>query len=211
MTEPTSLRERKKRATRQALRAAALRLALERGPENVRVEEIAEAAGVSPRTYNNYFSSREQAIVAGIAGDRAARIAAAVVARPAGVGLGDAVIDAVVGLFTDSGEHPREALLMIASSAALRASYVDTVGAIEDPLAEAIIERCRGIERLTAHVLSAGVGAATRVALRQWLRATSGPPAMPGFVVPSGSLPDLVRSALLPLAPALDQAVPRSP
>lgn len=211
MTEPTSLRERKKRATRQALRAAALRLALERGPENVRVEEIAEAAGVSPRTYNNYFSSREQAIVAGIAGDRAARIAAAVVARPAGVGLGDAVIDAVVGLFTDSGEHPREALLMIASSAALRASYVDTVGAIEDPLAEAIIERCRGIERLTAQVLSAGVGAATRVALRQWLRATSGPPAMPGFVVPSGSLPDLVRSALLPLAPALDQAVPRSP
>lgn len=211
MTEPTSLRERKKRATRQALRAAALRLALERGPENVRVEEIAEAAGVSPRTYNNYFSSREQAIVAGIAGDRAARIAAAVVARPAGVGLGDAVIDAVVGLFTDSGEHPREALLMIASSAALRASYVDTVGAIEDPLAEAIIERCRGIERLTAQVLSAGVGAATRVALRQWLRATSGPPAMPGFVVPSGSLPDLVRSALLPLAPALDQAVPSSP
>lgn len=211
MTEPTSLRERKKRATRQALRAAALRLALERGPENVRVEEIAEAAGVSPRTYNNYFSSREQAIVAGIAGDRAARVAAAVVARPARVGLGDAVIDAVVGLFTDSGEHPREALLMIASSAALRASYVDTVGAIEDPLAEAIIERCRGIERLTAQVLSAGVGAATRVALRQWLRATSGPPAMPGFVVPSGSLPDLVRSALLPLAPALDQAVPSSP
>src|SRR5258706_3745207 len=58
-----SLREKKKRATRDALQAAALRLALERGPENVRVEDIAEAAGVSPRTYNNYLSSREQAIL----------------------------------------------------------------------------------------------------------------------------------------------------
>jgi len=54
------LRERKKEATRQALQVAALRLALDRGPENVRVDDIAEAAGVSPRTYNNYFSSREQ-------------------------------------------------------------------------------------------------------------------------------------------------------
>jgi hypothetical protein len=58
------LRERKKQATREALREAALLLALERGPDNVRVDDIADAAGVSPRTYNNYFSSREQAIVA---------------------------------------------------------------------------------------------------------------------------------------------------
>lgn len=40
-----------------------MRLALEHGPQNVRVEDIAEAAGVAPRTYNNYFSSRGQAIV----------------------------------------------------------------------------------------------------------------------------------------------------
>jgi AcrR family transcriptional regulator len=57
-TRRTGLREQKKQATRDALRAAALRLALERGPDNVRVDDIAEAAGVSPRTYNNYFSSR---------------------------------------------------------------------------------------------------------------------------------------------------------
>ena len=58
-TRRTGLREQKKQATRAALRAAALRLALEHGPENVRVDDIADAAGVSPRTYNNYFSSRE--------------------------------------------------------------------------------------------------------------------------------------------------------
>ncbi|MFC4536398.1 TetR/AcrR family transcriptional regulator [Sphaerisporangium dianthi] len=205
------MRERKKRATREALQVAALRLALERGPENVRVEDIAEAAGVSPRTYNNYFSSREQAIVAAIAADRAAHVAAAVAARPPEAGLGDAVVEAVVELHTDSGDHPRDALLMIASSSALRACYVDTVTAIEAPLAEAITGRCPGIERLTAQVLSAAVGAAARVALRQWLRSTSALPSMPGFVVPSGSLPDLVRAALTPLVPALDAAASRSP
>ncbi len=210
VTGPLGLRERKKRATREALQAAALRLALERGPENVRVEDIAEAAGVSPRTYNNYFSSREQAIVAAIAVDRAAQVAAAVATRPAEVSLGDAVIDAVVGLYTDSGDHPRDALPLIASSSALRACYVDTVTTIEGPLAEAIIERCRGIERLTAQVLSASVSAATKVALRQWLHTTSAMPSMPGFVVPSGSLPDLVRAALMPLVPALNDAATRS-
>src|ERR1700712_4520395 len=76
--ETVTLRERKKRATREALQGAALRLALEHGPDNVRVEDIAQAAGVSSRTYNNYFSSREQAIVAAIAADRAAQVAAAV-------------------------------------------------------------------------------------------------------------------------------------
>jgi AcrR family transcriptional regulator len=199
-----SLRERKKRATREALQAAALRLALERGPENLRVEDIAEAAGVSPRTYNNYFPSREHAIVAAITADRAARVAAAVAARPAEVGLGDAVVDAVVGSYTDSGDHPPGALLMIATSSALRACYVDTITTIEGPLAEAIVGRCPGVERLTAEALSAGVGAAARVALRHWLRATSATPSMPGFVVPCGSLPDLVRAAVTPLVPALD-------
>jgi AcrR family transcriptional regulator len=209
-TSRPSLRERKKQATREALRAAALRLALERGPENVRVDDIAEAAGVSPRTYNNYFSSREQAIIAAVTAERASRIRAAVTARPADVSLADAVIDAVVGQYTDPDDHAREALLMITASPALRACYVDTVTTIEETLAEAIAERCQGMDRLTAQVLSASVGAAAKLALRQWLQSTSVPPAMNGFVVPSGSLPDLMQAALTPLAPALEAAATRS-
>ena len=60
-TKP-GLRERKKQETRDALSFAALRLAVERGLDNVLVEDIAAAAGVSPRTFNNYFSSKAEAI-----------------------------------------------------------------------------------------------------------------------------------------------------
>src|SRR3954463_2874913 len=97
-------REAKKRATRDARSAAALRLALEHGPQNVRVDDIAEAAGVSPRTYNNYFSSREQAIVAAIAAERALRVGAALRARPTDEPLAEAVVEAVVEQYTADGE-----------------------------------------------------------------------------------------------------------
>jgi AcrR family transcriptional regulator len=202
--ERTGLRERKKRATRDALRTAALRLALERGPENLRVDDIAEAAGVSPRTYNNYFASREQAIVAGITAEREARVALAVAARPPEARLSDAVIDAVVDQYTGTAGPGRDGLLLIATSPALRTAYVDTAATMEEPLADAIVERSGNSDRTTARVLAASVAAATRVALQEWLRSAG--TSSSGLVIPAGSLPDLLRAALAPLRVALDSA-----
>ncbi len=188
------LRERKKAATREALSAAALRLALEQGPENVRVDDIAEAAGVSPRTYNNYFSSREQAIVAAIAAERALRIGAAVRARSAEP-LADAVVEAVAEQYT--AEPEAEALALIRSAPTLREEFAETVGALEHPLAAAIADR--GAGELQSAVLAAAVSAAARVAVKRWVR-----PAAGGLlVVPQGSLADHLREALSHLRPAL--------
>ncbi|MFI5605837.1 TetR/AcrR family transcriptional regulator [Amycolatopsis sp. NPDC051903] len=191
----SGLRERKKQATRAALSEAALRLAVERGPDNVRVDDIAEAAGVSPRTYNNYFPSREDAIVFAVTAEREERVAAAV--RAASAPLADAVLDAVVTEYTAPA---RDTLLLITTSPALRSAYARTATALEPPLAAALTPRIP--DPTTARVLAAAVAAAVRVTLEHWAQPTGSA----GFVVVSGSLPDLLRSALAPLKPALAAA-----
>lgn len=56
------LRERKKSATRRALSDAAMELAFEVGLDNVTREGIANRAGVSLRTFTNYFAGKHEAI-----------------------------------------------------------------------------------------------------------------------------------------------------
>jgi AcrR family transcriptional regulator len=75
------LRERKKAETRQALASAALTLAGSMGPDGVTVEAIAESAGVSPRTFFNYFASKEDAIV-GLTPAHSSELLADLAARP---------------------------------------------------------------------------------------------------------------------------------
>ena len=60
--EPAGLRERKRLATRQAIQRAVLKLALERGLEHVTIEDVSREADISPRTFFNYFVSKEAAI-----------------------------------------------------------------------------------------------------------------------------------------------------
>ena len=228
------LRERKKTATREALSTAALNLALEHGPQNVRVDDIAEAAGVSPRTYNNYFSSREQAIVTAVAAERALRLSAALRARPADEPLADAVIETVVAQYGADGLPAGDLLRLITSTPGLQAEYVGTVAAIEQPLASAIAARTADSDSgsggsgkgtgtgtgtgenndFAAAVLAAAVSAAVRVAVERWLRpmqeAQRAATTPSGLVVPNGVLTDLLREALGHLTPTLQAADPRS-
>ncbi len=74
-------RDRKKQATRRALRNAALQLVAERGFECVTVEDIAEVADVSTRTFFNYFPSKESAVI-GADPERIEELQASLLARP---------------------------------------------------------------------------------------------------------------------------------
>lgn len=77
------LRERKKQATYRALARAARELTLEHGLDTVTVEDIARRADVSTRTFFNYFSCKEEAIV-GVEPTILAEVGAELEARPAG-------------------------------------------------------------------------------------------------------------------------------
>ena len=94
-TGRVSLRERKKLQTRQALEDVALRLFAEQSFDEVTVEEIAEAVGVSSRTFFRYFGSKED-LVLGPMLDVPRVLEAALAARPASEALLDALRHATV-------------------------------------------------------------------------------------------------------------------
>lgn len=95
VTGTLGLRERKKLGTRWALSDAALELTLERGLDNVTREDIANRAGVSLRTFNNYFTGKYEA-VAFRQVDRTRQSLAAFRERPADEPLWSAITESML-------------------------------------------------------------------------------------------------------------------
>src|ERR1700732_5434867 len=63
-TKNEGLRERKKRETLQRIAKTGLKLFIARGYEGTTLEAIAEAAGISRRTFFYYFKSKEEVLLA---------------------------------------------------------------------------------------------------------------------------------------------------
>jgi AcrR family transcriptional regulator len=177
-------RDRKKLATRHALSAAALQLAVERGLENVTIEDITARADVALRTFRNYFASKYEAICA-IGADRARQIGAALLERPASEPLWEALINAVLQHYqgTDQpfGQQSMTAIKLVLGSPAIRGEYLKINVEMQDALAAAISERT-GTDPGTdmyPQILAGAVTSATQVAIRRWLRTDPPTPLLP--------------------------------
>ncbi len=145
-----SLRERKKLATRRSLRRVALDLVAERGFAHVTVEDIAEAADVSPRTFFNYFPSKEAAVV-GADPDRVATLRERIVHEAPG----ESVLTALRVVMTSEAEvwadelselggDPADWLRRVKEARAdphLRAAHAAQMAMVERAITEGLAER----------------------------------------------------------------------
>ena len=144
MSETTGLRERKKAQTRRALTAAAIRLSTERGsPDRVTVEEISEAADVSPRTFFNYFSSKEDAVL-GVDPERRTELRAELELRPADEAPVEALRAALLSTaegIDENAELWAQRLQLVREHPSLSAGYVASFADFERGLVEAMAAR----------------------------------------------------------------------
>lgn len=194
------LRERKKRETRQALRTAALDAVLERGLRVVTVEEIAAAANVSVRTFFNYFSSKEEAVV-GFDPEQPARLREAVIARPAGEepvsALRVVLLEQAVQISADRdgwGDRFRA----IKENPELFTAHLTAWSSMEQALAEAVAART-GLdagEDLYPILVASTIATANRVAIRRWKSGAS-----TDLLALVAEAIDLLASGLHPPAP----------
>jgi AcrR family transcriptional regulator len=172
---PLGLRERKKQETRDALSWAAIQLSVERGWDNVTVEDVAAAANVSERTFRNYFSSKADAVSARHL-DRMLRAAAELRARPADEPLWDAITGTMTSQF--AGGEPRsrqwtEAIRLMLTEPDIAGGFLKATATAQRELAVAIAART-GTD--AAHdfyptLVAAAIGGATGAAMEHWLRA----------------------------------------
>lgn len=197
------LRERKKLATRQALAVAAMRLAVRRGLDNVVIEDIAAAAGVSPRTFSNYFTSKYEAICS-LAADRGSRIAEALRGRPRGEPLWESITAAVLAEYAPAAGAPDPRWIaswrLVIGSPALRAEYLKTQAVTERRLAEVIADRARAGQAadMFPRILAAAVLAACQAAMERWIRADPPVPLAP-----------VIQAALRQLEEGMRAVIPR--
>jgi AcrR family transcriptional regulator len=156
---PKGLRERKKRATRDAIAATARRLFAERGYDGVTVAEIAVAADVSEKTVFNHFATKEDLVFAG--GEaRLTQLLADIAKRPPAASVldvfratSDALLDAMVSGDTDdhlvvprivrSSPALQERLTVgwEHEAAALAAVIAEAAGADDDDIVPAVVAR----------------------------------------------------------------------
>lgn len=165
------LRERKKAATRAALRRAALRLVAEHGFDAVTVEEIADVVGVAPRTFFRYFASKEEVIVDDreLAEELAALLEQTPIAQPPVAAVRTALVSLAGRL--DAGDRA-EILArqrLIATTPALLARSLEQHQAWEAVLETWLVAHRGTVDRLGNRLLAAVCVAAVRVAVEAWV------------------------------------------
>ncbi|MGW4485697.1 TetR/AcrR family transcriptional regulator [Amycolatopsis sp. NPDC004368] len=195
MTEP-GLRARKKAATRQAIRAAAVALYRSRGPHDVTVDQICEKAGVSGRTFFNYFESKEAAVFSlALTADG---VRTGLAERPASESPLETLRAVFTARFEDAAtdETFGDRALLLREYPELWARLAHVNRRVEEAAAEVIAQRTgRPVDDLYVRMTVEAAFAANRVAFKCWY-----PGSDPGLVELLHQAMDALASGLAPIS-----------
>ncbi|MDD9206640.1 TetR family transcriptional regulator [Georgenia sp. 10Sc9-8] len=197
------LRELKKQMSRETIADAALQLTLQKGLQDVTLDEIAQVAFVSPRTVSNYFSAKEEAVIAAGTPDWLAVVEAfgegPTTERPLA-----ALCELVTDFLEPRGQHELELIVqlltLVDEHPSLRPYQTAEYDKLEEALRERVADRTDTDPGTTMYpwLVAAAAVSAIRSALGLWHRTGA----------PEGALPGLLETAFSQISDGLP--APRS-
>ncbi len=166
-----SLRERKKQRTRELLIETANRLFLEHGFDGTTVDQIADAAGVSQRTFFRYFPTKDD-VVFSKHDERIRRFRALLASQADGHGPAAAVRAALAEFARDYQRQRRELLRewrIVTGSPLLIARDVEQDLEFEQAIAEALqTGDPDAAAELRARIIAGAIFGAVRATMQEW-------------------------------------------
>lgn len=146
------LRERARRAVNREIADAAMALFATQGFDATTVDQIAEAAGVSRRSFFRYFATKEDVVLGDLV-ERGRRIQAALATRPAGEAPWDAIRAALLVVRDADGDDDAALLAtarMLHDTPSLRARHLEKQIAWQELLVPELARRLRASDPLDA-------------------------------------------------------------
>jgi AcrR family transcriptional regulator len=163
------LRERKRTRTRLMIQAEALRLFAEKGYVETTVEEIADAAAISPRTFFRYFPTKEDVV---LWDEYDPRVPELLEARPedepAAETIRAIIRETLGGLQRRDPEELLGRVRLLGSVPELRARFLEMQAQGAEMLAAAFADRPNRPEERQLRVTAAALSAAVSIAIDQW-------------------------------------------
>jgi AcrR family transcriptional regulator len=174
-------RERKKRATRAQLEEAAYSLFARQGYDATTVDEISDAANVSPRTFFRYFATKEDVVF----GDTAENLEALRHAMEHGPGGDAEVVASGILVFSEMIEDRRDTMLerqqLVRDNPTLQGRVLLLEHAWAAAMATMLAERNgSAVPTFAQHVLAECAISALSSAVKEW-HATGAVEPLPSF------------------------------
>ena len=168
-----SLQARKQEMVRDAIYDAAIEIFATKGFDETTVEEVAQAAGVSRRSFFRYFASKDDLLALSVV-NYGQTLVSAVAVCPASMWAIDVIRETVVSCAKYAALQPRtrQTVEIAVKSASARQAYQSRLMEVEDSLAEAFAARIKNASRddLKARTYASVTLLAMNLTIASWFR-----------------------------------------